>query len=241
MTAFIGTSGWTYDHWAGRFYPEDLPTEQWLEYYADRFPAVEINNTFYQLPADKTLDTWRDTVPRGFRFAVKASRYITHMKKLKDPRESIARFFAKAERLGDRLGPILFQLPPNWHANPERLEAFIEALPDGHRYVFEFRDPDWWNETVADILAAHDCAFCPFDLAGQQSPVTVTTDFVYIRLHGPDGAYAGRYTDQALDQWSERMRDWQTAGKSTWCFFDNDAEAQAAKDARRLLDRLGNT
>jgi uncharacterized protein YecE (DUF72 family) len=183
---------------------------------------------------------WRDTVPEGFRFAVKASRYITHMKKLKDPADSVARFFERAEGLGDRLGPVLFQLPPNWRANPERLDAFLAGLPSGPGYVFEFRDPSWFDDAVRDVLARHNAAFCIYDLAGEQSPLTVTADFVYVRLHGPaETAYQGSYSDEALAEWAQRFRAWRDAGRDVYCFFDNDEAGYAALDAQRLQGLLG--
>ncbi len=238
MATFIGTSGWNYPHWQEAFYPADLPSEEWLNYYAKRFASVEVNNTFYQLPEDATIDAWCDAVPADFRFAVKASRYITHMKKLKDPDQSIERFFDKAERFGKRLGPILFQLPPNWHANPDRLAAFLDALPSGHRYVFEFRDSSWWVDEITDILRAHNAAFCIFDLEGQTSPTWETADFVYLRLHGSDGAYQGSYSDDALRSWADSTDTWLSADKAVYCYFDNDTEAQAPQDAARLQDLM---
>ena len=238
MQLYLGTSGWNYRHWRETFYPSALSAADWLSFYAERFASVEINATFYRLPSDESLDTWRESVPADFRFAVKASRYITHMKKLKDPAESIEAFFDKVDRLGDRLGPILFQLPPRWRVNVERLAAFLEALPSGHRYAFEFRDASWWSEPVTDLLAEHDAAFCLFDLEGQTTPVWTTTDFVYLRLHGSDGRYQGRYSDTVLDDWAERMRRWLDDGREVFGYFDNDAEAQAPQDATRLIRRL---
>jgi uncharacterized protein YecE (DUF72 family) len=166
----VGTSGWHYDHWQGPFYPDDLPPVDWLSYYADRFDTVEINNTFYQLPARATLERWRATGPDGFCFAVKASRYITHMKKLKDPQEPLSRLYSRIEALGDALGPVLFQLPPRWRFDLERLEAFLQALAPDLRHVFEFRDPSWFDERTYDLLAAHDAGFCVYHLAGTQAP-----------------------------------------------------------------------
>jgi len=238
MTTRIGTSGWNYPHWKERFYPAGLPAGDWLAYYAERFSSVEINATFYRLPEEATLDAWRDAVPASFRFAVKASRYITHMKKLKDPQASIARFFARIERLGERLGPVLFQLPPNWHCNAERLAAFLDALPAGYRYAFEFRDESWWTDEVAELLAEHEAAWCLFDLDGLTAPSWTTTDLVYLRLHGSDGPYQGSYEDDALREWASAIRAWESEGRSLHCYFDNDAEAQAPGDAQRLVDCL---
>ena len=238
MAIRIGTSGWNYPHWKGAFYPDGLPAGDWLAYYAERFSSVEINATFYRLPDEATLDAWRDGVPSSFRFAVKASRYITHMKKLKDPEASISRFFARIERLGERLGPVLFQLPPRWGVNVERLEDFLRALPAGYRYAFEFRDESWWTDEVARLLTDHEAAWCIFDLDRQTAPRWTTTDFVYLRLHGSDGPYQGSYDDNALQEWARLMSAWEGDGRNVHCYFDNDAEAQAPGDAQRLLECL---
>ena len=236
--ACIGTSGWHYDHWQGPFFPEDMPAEDMLGFYARHFPAAEINNSFYQLPKAETLEHWRDVVPGNFRFAVKASRYITHMKKLKDPREPVARFLQRVAVLGDRLGPVLFQLPPNWRCNVERLAAFLAALPETGRYAFEFRDPSWFDDKVYQLLQEAGAAFCIYDLAGRQSPKTVTADFVYVRLHGPDQAYEGSYSVQALAGWAGAISAWQKQGWDVFCFFDNDQKGYAPANALRLQEML---
>jgi uncharacterized protein YecE (DUF72 family) len=165
---------------------------------------------------------------------VKASRYITHLKKLKDPDSSIAAFFDRLERLGDRLGPILFQLPPRWHVNMERLAAFLDALPGGYRYAFEFRDPSWWDAAVTDLLATHGAAFCVFDLDGQTSPFIETADFVYLRWHGAAGPYRGGYSDAQLRSLAQRFQEWLDGGRDVHAYFDNDTEAQAPRDAARI-------
>ncbi len=238
MTIRIGTSGWNYAHWKDAFYPAGLSGGEWLGYYAERFSSVEINGTFYRLPEDGTLDAWRDAVPASFRFAVKASRYITHMKKLKDPEDSVSRFFERIDRLGERLGPVLFQLPPRWGVNIERLERFLQALPAGHRYAFEFRDESWWTDEVAELLGEHEAAWCVFDLDGRTSPLWTTADFVYLRLHGSDGPYQGSYQGDALREWARMIQSWKGEGRSVYCYFDNDTEAQAPGDARRLIECL---
>ncbi|MFO7582894.1 DUF72 domain-containing protein [Guyparkeria sp.] len=241
MTVRIGTSGWNYPHWKEAFYPHGLPASEWLAYYAERFSTVEINATFYRLPEASTLEAWRDAVPESFRFAVKASRYITHMKKLKDPERSTGRFFEAIDRLGDRLGPVLFQLPPRWHADLDRLAGFLKALPAGYRYVFEFRDESWWTDEVAALLRKHEAAFCIFDLDRRTTPLTTTADFVYLRWHGADGAYRGRYGHAALDEWACAIDGWQRERKSVYGYFDNDAEAQAPRDAARLRELLASS
>ncbi len=232
----IGTSGWNYDHWIGPFYPEDIDRQDMLSYYAKHFKTVEINNTFYNLPECKTFEQWRETVPKRFLFACKASRYITHMKKLKDPAQPLKRFMSGVEALGDRLGPILFQLPPSWGCNPERLKTFLEALPAGRRYSFEFRDESWFDERIYDLLREHNAAFCLYELAGRRSPVEVTADFVYIRLHGPEGAYEGQYDGRTLNGWARRFQGWREDGLDIYCYFDNDQKGYAAADAARLLE-----
>ncbi len=233
-TIRIGTSGWHYRHWVGPVYPDGTPSPDFFALYARRFDTVELNATFYRLPNPETVDEWRAAAPAGFAFACKASRYITHMKKLKDPEQSISRFFAAVDRLADRLGPILFQLPPRWSVDVDRLDTFLRALPDGHRYAFELRDPSWFAPAVYDVLARHDAAFCLYDLAGRAVPEEITTNFVYVRLHGPGEAYAGRYDDAALTDWADRMIAWTAGGTSVWCYFDNDEKGYAVENALAL-------
>ena len=234
----IGTSGWHYKHWVGPFYPPKTPASRYLDFYKAHFAAAEINGSFYRMPSDKTLAVWRDAVPDGFRFAAKASRFITHAKKLALPISLYERFFEGIGTLGPRLGPILLQLPPRWRLNVERLAAFLDALPQRYRYAFEFREPSWLNEEAYALLRKHRVALCLYHIAGFESPVEVTTDFVYIRLHGPGGKYQGTYDDVALKAWARRIRAWSRDGKAVWCFFDNDDRGYAAKDALRLKAML---
>lgn len=231
----IGTSGWHYAHWRGAFYPEALPTAEWLGYYLRTFDTVEVNHSFYRLPAESTLAGWRDAVPAGFVFAAKASRYLTHMKKLLDPQSALDTFLPRLEVLGPRLGPLLFQLPPRWRRNVPRLAGFLEALPATHRYAFEFRDPSWHHPEVYALLERHGMAFCAYDLAGFQSPLALTADFAYVRLHGPSAsAYQGSYDREQLVAWAERVRAWQRDLQAVYVYFDNDAEGYAAANAREL-------
>ena len=234
----IGTSGWHYDHWKGPFYPEDLPAERMLDYYCDRFRTVEVNNSFYQLPETRTLTQWRNTAPGGFVFSVKASRYITHMKKLKDPVQSSGKLLERAAELKDKLGPVLFQLPPRWRVNAGRLNHFLATLPEGHRYAFEFRDATWFVPPIYYALAKHRAAFCIYDLARQQSPKQVTADFVYVRLHGPGGPYQGRYDTRALAGWAGAFATWTAQGKEVYCYFDNDQAGYAPRDALALQEMV---
>jgi uncharacterized protein YecE (DUF72 family) len=230
----IGTSGWHYDHWKGPFYPEDLTTERWLSFYSEHLDTVEINNSFYQLPETETLESWRLTTPEGFLFAVKASRYVTHMKKLKDPDQPLANFLGRMMGLGDKLGPILFQLPPNWHLNLERLNSFLDKLPEGRRFAFEFRDPSWFDERVYQLLSAHDAALCIYEFGGRKSPKESTTNWIYVRLHGPEGAYRGKYDVQTLTGWIGAFSTWMRQGKEIYCYFDNDEAGYAAQNAITL-------
>jgi uncharacterized protein YecE (DUF72 family) len=235
----VGTSGWHYQHWRGPFYPEDISDGEMLAFYTGRLQTVEINNTFYQLPERETLATWRETVPKGFLFAVKANRYITHMKKLKDPEEPVDRFLSRITALGDHLGPILFQLPPNWHFNAGRLRSFLEILPPHHRYAFELRDPDWVCPEAYQILAEHEAAFCIYDFHGRQSPTEVTADFVYVRLHGPYDAYRGKYDTETLSGWAGAFATWTRQGKNVYCYFDNDEQGYAVQNAMALEEMTG--
>jgi uncharacterized protein YecE (DUF72 family) len=234
----IGTSGWHYDHWRGVFYSVDLVPSDFLYFYAGRFGTVEINNSFYQLPRPDTFVLWRDTVPAGFVFAVKASRFITHMKKLKDPGQPLKALLHRVVLLGDKLGPILFQLPPRWRLNHERLLSFLRTLPRGFRYALEFRDTSWFDPRVYDALAEHGAAFCIYELAGNLSPRKVTADFVYLRLHGPGAAYRGQYEPAVLSEWADFFSHWYGQGKDIFCYFDNDESGYAALDAIKLQEMV---
>ena len=233
----IGTSGWHYKHWRGPYFPEDIPSEAMLEHYCGDFSTVEINNSFYHLPSEATLADWRQTVPNGFCFSVKASRYITHMKKLKDFEEPLATFLERVGLLEDRLGPVLFQLPPRWHFNPSRLEAFLDGLPDGYRFVLEFRDPEWYDRRALDMLADHGAALCLHDMQGSTAPREVTADFVYVRLHGPR-TYEGAYDKQTLAGWAGAFSAWMRKGWDVFCYFNNDEKGHAVRNARELKDML---
>jgi len=235
----IGTSGWHYKHWLGPFYPEKLPASKMLEFYARHFDTVELNNTFYRLPVESGVEKWRTTAPPGFCFAAKGSRFITHMKKLKDPQLAIERYFERVDLLKSKLGPIVFQLPPFWELDTERLAAFLRALPKRHRYAFEFRNPTWHTEPVYRLLRKHNAAFCIFEIAGFASQFPITADHTYVRLHGPDGAYQGSYSDSVLREWADRIEDWREKLKAIYIYFDNDQAAHAVANAL-TLKRLVN-
>lgn len=234
----IGTSGWHYDHWKGSFYPVNMDHSDMLGFYSQIFSTVEINNTFYQIPEENTLLQWKVNVPHGFIFSVKASRYITHMKKLKDPASTVTRFLNNINLLGEHRGPILFQLPPNWNINRERLRSFLRFLPDGYKYTFEFRDESWFDIDICNILEEYNASFCIYEFAGTVSPFIITADFVYVRLHGPYVAYQGSYSTESLEEWAENITNWEKQGKEVFVYFDNDEKGYAPLNARELLSIL---
>ncbi len=234
-TAYIGTSGWQYPDFSARFYPQDLAKVDQLSYYARQFPSVEVNNTFYHLPKMKTVENWVAKVPEGFVFAVKASRYITHMKNLLDPDESLPKFFERIAGFGAYCGPILFQLPPNWDLDLERLVNFLPHLPKEHRYTFELRNKTWLTEKVYILLRQYGIALCLYEINYHQSPILTTADFVYIRLHGPGRAYADPYAPLELERWAVRINQWLNDGKDVYCYFDNTLNGYAWANAQSLL------
>lgn len=236
--ALIGVSGWQYPEFSERFYPQHLEKTMQLGYYANQFPTVEINSTFYHLPKEQTVKNWRDKVPEGFRFSVKASRYITHMKNLLEPQETLPKFYERIAHLGEKCGPILFQLPPYWELDMHRLKKFLEELPKGHQHTIEFRNRTWLNESVYQILRDHKVAFCLYDFNNYQSPVLTTADFVYIRLHGPGRAYHDPYDSHSLKHWANRIVRWVQAQKSVFCYFDNTHRGYAWENAKTLLALL---
>src|SRR3954462_9671522 len=187
----IGCSGWQYRHWRGDFYPADLPQGRWLEYYASHFDTVEVNNSFYKLPAEGLFAGWRQRVPSRFLFAVKASRYLTHMKKLKDPDEPLEKIFSRASELQHKLGPVLYQLPPQFQLNMERMTAFLDALPSSRRlkHAIEFRHPSWYTDEVMGALDRYNVAMCLHDMRGSETPRESVAGFVYVRFHGATGRY----------------------------------------------------
>lgn len=210
-----------------------------LPYYLQHFDTVELNNSFYRLPTAEAFDRWHDETPRNFLFAVKASRYLTHNKKLKDPESALERMLPPALHLGKKLGPILFQLPPRWRVNIERLESLLAVLPRNLRYAFEFRDLSWMTEEVNQALKRLHAAFCIYELAGYQSPLHVTSDFAYVRLHGPGtGKYQGSYSDQRLRQWARQVEEWAKELKAIFIYFDNDQAGYSAKNALTLKNMI---
>jgi uncharacterized protein YecE (DUF72 family) len=229
----IGCSGWQYKHWGSDFYPADLPQSRWLPYYAQHFNAVEVNNTFYRLPEPSTFVRWRQRAPRGFVFAVKASRYLTHMKKLKDPADPIELFFSRAKGLGRTFGPVLYQLPPRWPLNLARFETFLQALPRGRRHAVEFREPSWYTDDVCTLLQRHRVALCLHDMQGSESGKRAVGPFVYVRFHGTQ-KYGGTYHDETLDGWAEWLTDQLRSDSDVYVYFNNDTGGHAPRDAVRL-------
>ena len=217
---FIGTSGWSYDHWAGVFYPPDLKTADRLAFYINHFNSVEINNTFYHLPTPSAFKGWRESTPKGFICALKGSRFLTHMKKLKDPKEPLHLFLERARLLKDNLGPILFQLPPHWRCNTERLKEFVKLLSSNIRFAFEFREPSWFNKEVYDILRENNIALCIYHMTEFESPIEVTAKFVYIRFHGTEFLYGGRYSKKELLKWADLINGFIKEGKDVYVYFN---------------------
>jgi uncharacterized protein YecE (DUF72 family) len=235
----IGTSGFHYKHWRGTFYPEKFPPAGMLNFYMQHFDTVELNNSFYRLPLVGALESWRETVPPDFVFAVKASRFITHNKKLKDPDDALENFIPRIALLGSKLGPILFQLPPNWQVNVERLQDFLTALPKQHRYAFEFRELSWMKPEVLEVLKRFNAAFCIYELAGYRSPLNVTADFIYVRLHGPEAnKYQGSYNEDRLRSWARQIEVWARTQKAIYVYFDNDQAGYAAQNALTLKNMV---
>ena len=230
----IGTSGWHYEHWRVRFYPEKLAKAKWLEFYAGHFATVELNNSFYRLPSESAFATWRDSSPDDFTFAVKVSRFITHVKRLRDTGEAVDKFIARAEILGDKLGPLLYQLPPNLHRNDEVLESFLSGLPQGMKHVFEFRHQSWLEEEVFSILHKYNVGFCVFDIPTLSCPLMATADFAYIRFHGSASLYSSCYADEELATWAKRLSTLAERLQAIYIYFNNDAEAFAVRNARTL-------
>jgi uncharacterized protein YecE (DUF72 family) len=240
MTAavLVGTSGWSYPHWRGPFYPPEVRPEDFFSYYSQRFATVEINNSFYRLPSEAAVRRWRDLAPAGFSYAVKATRFITHYRRLEGAEEALAQFVERVSGLGEALGPLLFQLPPSFPLRLERLKAFLELLPRGLPAAFEFRESTWFDASVYAALERREATFCISDLHGRPTPEVLTAPLVYVRLHGP-GLYSGSYDDASLVRWAEKCTAWMREGREVRVYFDNDQRGYAANDASRLKALLG--
>lgn len=231
-----GTSGWSYAHWRGLFYPRGLPARRWLAFYARVFRTVELNATFYRLPTVQAVERWRDEAPAGFVFAAKGSRFLTHMKRLADAGEGLGRYFERLDHLRPRLGPVLWQLPPQMDREDlPRLERFLGRLPRDLRHAFEFRSEAWYTRAVCDLLDRHGAAFCEHDLVAKKPPRT-TGGFRYVRYHGATGRYGGRYGKRAL---SPKARELSRATEDAFVYFNNDLGGHAVADALDFLELVG--
>lgn len=235
---WVGTSGWHYDHWRERFYPRELPKPKWLEFYSRSFATVELNNSFYRLPSEKAFASWRDSSPQSFAFAVKVSRFITHLKKLRDAEEPLTNFLSRAKLLEEKLGPLLYQLPPNLHRNEQLLESFLSMLPSRLSHVFEFRHQSWLVQEVFSLLRRYNIGFCIFDMPDFITPIEVTADFAYIRFHGSSMMYGGCYSDEELTDWAQRIAGLAQDVKAVYAYFNNDAEGFAVSNALTLMRKL---
>ena len=244
--AYIGCSGWHYKSWKGLVYPAELSSGDWLHAYARWFPTVELNNSFYRLPSEATFAGWRRQVPRGFLFAVKASRFLTHIKRLRDPEEPVDRLLTHAKTLGPTLGPILYQIPPRWFPDADRLETFLAALPQRLtptsrprlHHVLEVRDPRGYEPWVVDLLRQYGVTLCVHDMVGSESPLLTVGPIVYVRFHGYGTKYGGSYPDEVLDEWASWIRRALTTGRDAYVYFNNDINGYAVYDAERLRMRV---
>lgn len=234
----IGTSGWSYHHWQGLFYPQNLPSGRWLEYYCQHFDTAELNSTFYHLPKPQTFTNWYQRTPENFLFSVKASRFISHILKLNGAREPLATFIDNALGLKEKLGPVLFQLPPNFTLDLERLEKFLKILPTDQRVAFEFRHESWFCSEVYKLLKKNNVALVFSDTPNYPLVFETTTDFVYIRLHGHEILYASKYSKNELRKWVAKIKTWLEDGLDVYVYFDNDAEANAIRNATELKELL---
>ena len=227
--AFVGTSGWAYASWKPKFYPPEVKTAGFLRHYATRLPTTEVNYTFRHLPTEKTAAAWLEATPPGFVFALKASERITHVKRLREPAETLPLFLERAALIGERLGPILFQTPPTLKRDDDRLAAFLASLPSEQRFALEVRHPSWHTEEIYSLLRRHQTALCLAETDKDSPPEITTADFVYARLRRPS------YTAQELAAWKERCQAWQQQGLDVYIFFKHEEAGQAPAYARRLL------
>lgn len=238
--AYIGTSGWNYKNWKPAFFGK-TPQREWLRFCAERFSGIEINGTHYRLQSQETFRRWYDATPDSFRFAMKGHRYLTHHKKLKDPRDSLNLSHERASALGEKLAAVLWQLPGSFRKEIERLQGFADCLASDWgdaRHAVEFRHDSWFDPETEACLGHFGIAVCQSDAADWPLWDAVTTDMVYVRLHGHTRTYASAYSDEMLDQWAGRVRTWLGEGRDVHVYFDNDSEGAAPFDALRLLDRI---
>jgi len=235
----IGTSGWHYDSWRGPFFPPGLPIKNQLQFYASQFLTTELNGVFYRTPTPESVRAWRDQTGRDFVFAWKASKFITHWKRLSQKSaNSLELLEDRLSLLGPKAGPILFQLPPNFEADIDRLAAFIQLLSRKRRYAFEFRHSSWYVPAALKLLSRHNISLCISDHHDAPAPWKRTADFVYIRGHGPRGQYKGHYSRAMLAVWARRVKSWRRQGCDVYVYFDNDQKSAAPADALKLVRLL---
>jgi uncharacterized protein YecE (DUF72 family) len=235
----IGTSGWHYNSWRGPFFPKGLPLEEQLQFYAGQFPTTELNGVFYRTPTPEAVKSWRAQTGREFVFAWKASKFITHWKRLSENSvNSLELLESRLSLLGNKAGPVLFQLPPNFKANADRLSAFLKLLSKKRRYSFEFRHPSWYEPAIFRLLREQNISLCISDHHDAPAPWKRTADFVYVRGHGPQGRYKDHYGDAALLDWARRIKSWKRQGCDVFVYFDNDQKSAAPADARRLIELM---
>ncbi|WP_127127933.1 DUF72 domain-containing protein [Georgenia sp. SYP-B2076] len=241
MTAHVGTSGWSYDHWTGVLYPEGLPPRERLGRYLSAFRTVELNASFYRWPRDAAFASWRRRIPAGSLLSVKAPRGLTHAKKLYAPERWVQRITGCWHELGDRRGVLLVQLAPQHARDDARLDYFLGQLPAWMRVAVELRHPSWHTEEVFSILERHQAAYCVMSGAGLPCVLRVTAPFAYVRLHGPapEHLYAGSYSEDDLRWWADRIREWEAGGREVFAYFNNDGGGNAVRNAGRLRELLG--
>jgi uncharacterized protein YecE (DUF72 family) len=236
MAVLVGTSGWQYRDWRGVLYPERLAQRRWLEHYTEHFPTVENNGSFYRLPKLSTFEDWRSQLPPGFTMALKASRFLTHVKRLRDPAEPVKRLMDAAAPLGGRLGPILLQLPPNLQADADALADCLQCFPRGVRVAVEPRHESWWTDDVKAVLADHDAALCWADVRGRPAtPLWRTASWAYLRLHEGTAKPPPSYGDKALRSWAERLAETWPRRADAYVYFNNDSGGAAVRNARRFI------
>jgi len=235
---FVGTSGFSYPHWKGTFYPKDLPSSKFLNFYTAQFDTIEINSSFYHLPKKTTFDGWYKKTPKNFSFSLKASRFITHLKKLKDCSDPLKRFLDVSKALKEKLSVILFQMPPSFKADEQRLSHFLSIIPQKIKTTFEFRHPSWFTEKIYQILKKFNSALTIADTPDYPYVEKLTTNFTYLRLHGHESLYSSNYSDKELQSYAYLLKKYSPKRQEAYVYFDNDAFGHAPKNARTLIKLL---
>lgn len=238
MQYYVGTSGWYYKHWKDHFYPSELTNNKWLTYYSDHFSTVELNNSFYRLPPEKTITNWYNSTPSDFSFAVKANRFITHVKRLRGVAESINKFISRIQLFSTKLGPLLYQLPPFLKRDDSLLTSFLHLLPDDIKHAIEFRHRSWFDDTIFATLSEHKIGFCIYDMPNVACPLIVTSDFAYVRFHGHANLYNSNYSDEELREWARRLVNLTEEIQEMYIYFNNDIEGFSALNAMALHQYL---